>query len=133
MPAPPKRIGVCFRRPKTRPGFPRLVDAARHASELNNQIAPVHATLGLIYQGQGKYDDAIKEFQRALELDATSDAAYRGLASSVRSDGRRTRTPNPPTTKPSKCAKIIGADIPLWAPSTRRLRAMTMLPRNSVA
>ncbi len=42
----------------------------------------------LIYQGQGKYDDAVKEFQRALELDATSDAAYRGLASSYEAMGK---------------------------------------------
>jgi len=77
-----------FQETKDPSWVPKALDAAHHASELNNQIAPVHATLGLIYQGQGKYDDAVKEFQRALELDATSDAAYRGLASSYEALGK---------------------------------------------
>lgn len=68
--------------------IPKALDAGRRASDLNDKLAPVHTTLGLIYQGQGKYDDAVKEFQRALELDATSDAAYRGLASSYESLGK---------------------------------------------
>ena len=60
----------------------KATDTGRRARELNDQVAPVHTTLGLIYQGTSKYADAVKEFKRALELDSTSDAAYRGLASS---------------------------------------------------
>jgi hypothetical protein len=37
---------------------------------LNDQVAPVHVTLGLIDQGISKYADAVKEFQRAAELDS---------------------------------------------------------------
>src|SRR5260370_6153711 len=77
-----------FQETKNQNFIPKAVDACRRAAELNNQLAPVHTTLGLIYQGQGKYDDAVKEFQRALALDATSDAAYRGLASSYASAGK---------------------------------------------
>ena len=77
-----------FQETKDQSWIPKALDAGRRAAELNNQIAPVHTTLGLIYQGQGKYDDAVKEFQRALELDATSDAAYRGLASSYEAAGK---------------------------------------------
>jgi serine/threonine-protein kinase len=67
--------------------LPKATDAGRRAKELNDQVAPVHTTLGLIYQGTGKYADAVKEFKRALELDKTSDAAYRGLASSYEALG----------------------------------------------
>ena len=77
-----------FQETKDQTWIPKAVAAARRASELNDHLAPVHTTLGLIYQGQGKYDDTVKEFQRALELDATSDAAYRGLASSYEAMGK---------------------------------------------
>ncbi len=77
-----------FQETKDQSWIPKALDAGRRASELNDQLAPVHTTLGLIHQGQGKYDDAVKEFQRALELDATSDAAYRGLASSYEALGK---------------------------------------------
>ncbi len=77
-----------FQETKNESLVPKALAACRRAAELNNQFAPVHATLGLIYQGQGKYDEAVKEFQRALALDSTSDAAYRGLASSYQASGK---------------------------------------------
>jgi tetratricopeptide (TPR) repeat protein/TolB-like protein len=76
-----------FQETKDQSWIPKALDAGHHAAELSDKLAPVHTTLGLIYQGQGKYEDAVKEFQRALELDATSDAAYRGLASSYEALG----------------------------------------------
>jgi tetratricopeptide (TPR) repeat protein len=77
-----------FQESKDQKWIPKALDAGHRAAELNDKLAPVHATLGLIYQGQGKYDDAVKEFQRALELDPTSDAAYRGLAGSYEAAGK---------------------------------------------
>ncbi len=77
-----------FQESKDQSWIPKALDAGHRAAELNDKLAPVHTTLGLIYQGQGKYDNAVKEFQRALELDATSDAAYRGLASSYEAAGK---------------------------------------------
>ena len=77
-----------FQESKDQAWIPKAIEAAHHAAQLDDNLAPVHTTLGLIYQGQGKYDDAVKEFQRALELDATSDAAYRGLASSYEAAGK---------------------------------------------
>ncbi len=50
------------------------------AVELNNLLAPVNVTLGLILTGTGRYEEAIKEFQQALTLDPVSADAYRGLA-----------------------------------------------------
>jgi serine/threonine-protein kinase len=66
----------------------KATEAAHHAQQLNDQVAPVHVTLGLIDQGTSKYADAIKEFQRAAELDSSSDAAYRGLAASYDASGK---------------------------------------------
>jgi tetratricopeptide (TPR) repeat protein len=56
--------------------------------ELNNLLAPVNVTLGLIHTGTGRYDEAIQQFQRALAADPVSAAAYRGLAKSYESMGR---------------------------------------------
>lgn len=36
--------------------------------------------LGDVYNSSGKYENAVEEFRRALDLDPTSDDAYRGLA-----------------------------------------------------
>jgi serine/threonine-protein kinase len=77
-----------FQETKDQSWVPKALAAGHHASELNNRLAPVHTALGSIYQGQGKYDDAVKEFQHALELDSTSDAAYRGLAGSYEAMGK---------------------------------------------
>ena len=66
----------------------KAVDACHRAAQLNDNLASVHNTLGLIAQGQSKYDEAAKEFQRAIALDETSDAAYRGLATSYEALGK---------------------------------------------
>jgi serine/threonine protein kinase/tetratricopeptide (TPR) repeat protein len=50
--------------------------------------AESHACLGMVYQGTGKYDDAVSEYRRAVELEPTSDDAIRGLASAYASLGR---------------------------------------------
>jgi serine/threonine-protein kinase len=68
--------------------IPKAMAACRNAARRNDRLAPVRVTFGLIYQGTGRYEDAVKEFARALDLDATSDAAYRGLASSYASLGK---------------------------------------------
>jgi serine/threonine-protein kinase len=48
--------------------------------KLNDLLAPVHVTLGIIKNGTGRYEDALNEFQRALQLDPVNSDAYRGLA-----------------------------------------------------
>ncbi len=60
----------------------KAVDACHRAARLNDNLASVHTTLGLIAQGESKHQEAVAQFQRALSLDSTSEAAYRGLASS---------------------------------------------------
>ena len=77
-----------FQESKDAAAVPKAMEACAQAARLSDQLAPVHATLGLIYQGTGKYEDAVREFSRAIELDATSDAAYRGLATAYASLGK---------------------------------------------
>ncbi len=77
-----------FQETKDESWVPKALEACHRANEMNNRLAPAHTTLGLIYMGRGKYDDSVKEFRRALELDATSDAAYRGLANSYELMGK---------------------------------------------
>jgi serine/threonine-protein kinase len=40
-----------------------------------------HICLGVVENGTGKYDQAVAEFQKAVELEPTNDQAYAGLAS----------------------------------------------------
>jgi len=37
--------------------------------EQNDASAEVHNNLGLLYEDRGQFDDAIKQFQRAIALD----------------------------------------------------------------
>lgn len=70
---------------------PKAIEASAKAVRLNDKLAPVHVTLGTIDQGRGDYEAAVREFERALELDPESDAAYRGLAASYASLGKMDR------------------------------------------
>lgn len=47
-----------------------------------------HSCLGMVYEGTGKYNDAVSEYRRALELEPINDDAIRGLASAYASLGR---------------------------------------------
>jgi len=48
---------------------------------LDARLSSGHTCLGVVYNGTGKYELAIEQFRQAVELEPTSDAAYRGLAS----------------------------------------------------
>lgn len=61
---------------------------SQHALDLNDQLAPVHVTLGLIYTGTGRPAEAVGTFERALALNPTDAAAYRGLAKAYEAQGR---------------------------------------------
>jgi serine/threonine-protein kinase len=66
----------------------RALADAKHADELNDQLAPVHVTLGQIHSESGNYDLAIQEFQRALALDTRNAEALQHLASAFEDQGR---------------------------------------------
>jgi serine/threonine protein kinase/tetratricopeptide (TPR) repeat protein/TolB-like protein len=56
--------------------------ACRKAAELNDLLAPVHVTLGVIHAGTGRHQDAIRDYKRALALEPANDEALRDLADS---------------------------------------------------
>jgi serine/threonine-protein kinase len=64
--------------------------ACRRALEINELLAPVHITLGLVRTATGRAEEALAGFQRALALDPSSGDAQRGLAAAHDALGRRT-------------------------------------------
>jgi tetratricopeptide (TPR) repeat protein len=60
------------------------VEVARKACEravaINDLLAPVHVTLGLLHVGTGQAEEALADFDRALALDPASSEARRGKA-----------------------------------------------------
>lgn len=77
-----------FEETKDESWIPKAVEACHRAEALDDKLASVHTTLGLIAQGQSKDLEAVNQFRRALALDSTSDAAYRGLAISYEAMGK---------------------------------------------
>jgi tetratricopeptide (TPR) repeat protein/TolB-like protein/predicted Ser/Thr protein kinase len=53
--------------------------ACQQAVVLGADLSDGHTCLGDVYNGTGKYELAVEQFRRAVELEPTSDAAYRGL------------------------------------------------------
>jgi serine/threonine-protein kinase len=62
--------------------------ACRRALELNDLLAPVHVTLGLVHNGTGHPDEAGADFKRALDLDPGSPAALTGLGRTYEAKGQ---------------------------------------------
>ena len=59
---------------------PRSRAACAQALALDPAAPGAHVCLGTVAQGTGAYDEAAREFQRALDRDPTSDQASLGLA-----------------------------------------------------
>jgi eukaryotic-like serine/threonine-protein kinase len=58
------------------------------ALRLNDQLAPVHVTIGRINDAGGKHDLALQEFQRALSLEPHNADAMFGIARVYENQGR---------------------------------------------
>jgi tetratricopeptide (TPR) repeat protein/TolB-like protein len=66
---------------KKEPGLiDQALSSAQRAAELNNRLTEVHVTLGEIYRTTGKYEDSVREFERALAVDPKDSDALSGLA-----------------------------------------------------
>jgi serine/threonine-protein kinase len=63
-------------------------DLGLRAIELDNQVPSAHANLGKVYASTGRYPEAIREYQAALELNPVSVEAYRGLADVYKQSSR---------------------------------------------
>ncbi len=73
----------CFRMWKARkdPEWMAKAEAAcRRALVLDPELAAAHATLGMIRNGTGRYEDAVAELQRAIALEPGNRDAYGELA-----------------------------------------------------
>jgi serine/threonine-protein kinase len=60
----------------------RAADVCRAALELNDDLAPIHITLGNVLNESGEYEAAISAFQRAMAIDSTAAGLFNGLADS---------------------------------------------------
>lgn len=60
----------------------------QRAVMLANAMANGHICLGMVDNTTGRYEDAVQQFRRAVELDPTSDDASTGLAFAYRQLGR---------------------------------------------
>jgi len=58
------------------------------AIALNDKLAQVYVTLGMIHTGTGRYEEAIQNLQKALALDPINADAYRELAKTYQQMGR---------------------------------------------
>jgi serine/threonine protein kinase/tetratricopeptide (TPR) repeat protein len=55
--------------------------SCERAVAMDSNQSESHNCLAMVYTGTGMYDDAAREFRKALEIEPTSDDAIRGLAS----------------------------------------------------
>ncbi|HYN03933.1 MAG TPA: tetratricopeptide repeat protein, partial [Vicinamibacteria bacterium] len=63
-------------------------DSCRKALGLNDLLAPVYVTLGMIHRGTGKAEEALVDLQRALDRDPRGAEAYRETGRAHQSLGR---------------------------------------------
>jgi len=62
--------------------------SAAAAIGLNDRLAQVYVTLGMIHTGTGRYEEASQNLQKALALDPINSDAYRELAKTYQQMGR---------------------------------------------
>jgi tetratricopeptide (TPR) repeat protein len=59
-----------------------------HALTITPQLAEGHTCLGNVYYSTGRYEEAVQQFQRSLDLDHTSDETLRLLAAAYQKEGK---------------------------------------------
>src|SRR6185295_2333332 len=77
-------LGEAYWRRYNRTRASEWIDQAREncqkAINANEKMAAGHGCLGAVYYGMGRYEDAVKEYQRALESEPTNDDFRREAA-----------------------------------------------------
>lgn len=56
---------------------------ARRAIEISDDLAPAYVTMGTIYDGTGRYEDAAQQFEQALKVEPGNREALGGLAGAL--------------------------------------------------
>lgn len=72
----------------------RSRQACSKAVDLGNAGGAGHVCLGVIESGTGKYEDAIDQFQRAVQLEPSNEDAYIGLGGAYERLGKTTDAEN---------------------------------------
>jgi serine/threonine protein kinase/tetratricopeptide (TPR) repeat protein len=85
-------LGEAYWRSYEQTKDPHWAEEARKSSAaaiaLNDKLAQVYVTLGMIHTGTGHYEEAIQNLQKALALDPINADAYRELAKTYQQMGR---------------------------------------------
>jgi len=85
-------LGEAYWRTFDRTKNPDWLELAREANtsaiELSSGLASAHVNLGMTFASSGRYEVAVTEFQRALDIDPSDADAYRELASAYESMNR---------------------------------------------
>ena len=68
--------------------------ACSKAIELGNAGAAGHVCLGTIASGTGKYEDALEQFQSAVQLEPSNEDAYIGLGGAYEHLGKTSDAEN---------------------------------------
>ena len=66
----------------------RAADACHEAQELDERSGAGHVCLGVVYNGTGRYPEAIAELEEARALDPTNDVVYGELANAYLGSGQ---------------------------------------------
>lgn len=66
----------------------QATSSCERAVQLQDEQAAGHICLGLVYNGTGKYEQAVEQYRKAAQLDPTNDAAHSGLARAYEGLGR---------------------------------------------
>lgn len=70
------------------------ISMSNRALQLDDHLAPVLATLGLIHTGTGHHEEAVRYLRQALQIDTLNYEAYMDLASAFESLGRTQEAEN---------------------------------------
>ena len=68
--------------------IPKAMELTKKALALNGSLADAHSKLGLLYVWSGRYDEAVAETERGVELDPNSGQMNYNLAVALRFAGR---------------------------------------------
>ncbi len=81
-------VEVWIRPNRPKESIAKAIELTRKALALNGSLADAHSRLGMLYTWSGRYDEAIAEAERGVDLDPNSAMANYFLANVLRYAGR---------------------------------------------
>jgi eukaryotic-like serine/threonine-protein kinase len=77
-----------YDRDRERSWVDQALSSCDKAVSLADGVANGHVCLGMVYNNTGHYEEAVQQMRRAVDIDPTSDDAFRGLAYAYERSGR---------------------------------------------